>query len=280
MWIALSLIYAFSNAFYQNYNDKRRYNGYVLGIWRGFGVSLCAAPLLYFTPLKISGAYLYILTVQGLLIGFYDSRVFFASARYGGHTGFGFMATSVLITVLLWWAIEEQELELLMREPSYFITLVLVLCGYSASYWQMMNVKLNKRAEQYMYPAVFALALMSILTRYIAMHGKDMTSGIIYYLTISCFVSGIYNCIMYLKSKKKTKAKSPKLKDGVWLIILSMILIAAKTAAMRLCANPGYVVAMLLLSPLIAEVIKRQLKITPLLVLTLSFLVLLVLLVA
>lgn len=279
MWIGLSLIYALSNALYQNYNDNRRYNGYVLGIWRGFGVSLCAAPLLYFTPLKLSGAYLYILTVQGLLIGFYDSRVFFASARYGGHTGSGFMATSVLITVLLWWAIEEQELALLMKEPPYFITLVLVLCGYSASYWQMMNVKLNKRAEQYMYPAVFALALMSILTRYIAMHGKDMTSGIIYYLTVSCFVSGIYNSIMYLKSKKKTKAKSPKLKDGGWLIILSTILIAAKTAAMRLCANPGYVVAMLLLSPIIAEVIKRQLKITPSLILTLTFLVLLVLLV-
>ena len=280
MWIALSLIYAFSNAFYQNYNDKRRYNGYVLGIWRGFGVSLCAAPLLYFTPLKISGAYLYILTIQGILIGFYDSRVFFASAKYGGHSGSGFMATSVLITVLLWWAIEEPELEQLMQNPPYFISLILILCGYSASYWQMMNVKLNRSAEQYMYPAVFALALMSILTRYIAIHGKDMTSGIIYYLTVSCFISGIYNSLMYIKSNKPKNIRKPKLKDGIWLIILSMILIAAKTSAMRVCANPGYVVAMLLLSPIIAEVIKRRLKITPLLVLTLSFLLLLILLVS
>jgi len=276
MWIALSLIYAFSNAFYQNYNDKRRYNGYVLGIWRGYGVSLCAAPLLLTTPLNISLNYLIILTLQGILIGFYDSRVFFASAKYGGHSGSGFMATSVLITVLLWWAIEEPELEQLMQNPPYFISLILILCGYSASYWQMMNVKLNRSAEQYMYPAVFALALMSILTRYIAMHGKDMTSGIIYYLTVSCFISGIYNSVMYIR---QPPVKNPTFKDGLWLIGLSSVLIAAKTAAMRLCPNPGYVVAMLLISPIIAETIKQRLKITPSLVLTLSFLLLLIVLV-
>ncbi len=281
MWIFLSLIYAFTNAFYTTFNDTRHYNGYILGIWRGFGVSLCMSPFLLPLSLDIPLSYAIILIIQGILIGTYDSRIFFASARFGGHNGSGFMATSVLITVFLWWAIHINDFKTLLTHPHYFITLMLVLSAYSISYWKMMQVKADTNAEKYLYPAVFALALMSIATHYIAIHGSNMYAGIIYYLTVSCFVSGIYNTLMYLKTKKYFPLIiKPTIKDGLWLIFLSIILISAKTAAMRLCKNPGYVVAVLLLSPIIAEIIKtHRLNTKPATISTLVFLLLLLILI-
>lgn len=278
MWIILSLIYALTNAVYTNYNDKRRYNGYILGIWRGFGISLLVAPLLWTISLNIKTDYLIILIIQGILIGIYDSRIFFASARFGGHTGSGFMATAVLITASLWWALEPDDFKSLLQIPTYFITLIFILCAYSISYWNMMQFEINKTAEKYLYPAVFALALMSIATRYIALKSGNLYTGIICYLTVACFISGIYNSVMYIKTKKKIKKSHhfPKIKDGLKLVFLSMILISAKTAAMRLCPNPAYVVAVLLTSPIIAEIIAtHRLKMTPPLTLTLLLLTLL-----
>ena len=276
MWIIFSFIYAVTNAFYINYNNKRHYNGYVLGMLRGYGVSLSIAPLLATVSLDIPADYLLILIIQGILIGIYDSRIFFASAKYGGNVGFGFMATAVLITTFLWWMADFKALQTLLNTPQNLITIILILSSYSISYWQMMRVKMNKSAEQYLYPAVFALALMSIATRYIALKGGTARAGIIYYLTISCFISGIYNTVMYLKNRPQ-KTVIPTIKDSSWLIFFSIILIAAKTEAMRICLNPGYVVAILLTSPLIAGIFSRQLlKITPILLLNICLLILLI----
>lgn len=275
-WIFLSLIYAIFNAIYTTFNEQHRYNGYVLGIWRGFGVSILVSPLLLTVPLINSAPYYVILIMQGIMIGVYDSHIFFASAKYGSHSCSGFMATCVLITTFMWWGIDFRELEDLIQKPHLLISLFLILCGFSVSYWQMMKVKISHRAEKYLYPAVFALALMSIATRFIAIHGGKVYTGVIYYLTVSCFTSGIYNAIMFLRNKEsplETKedmsAKAvptrkellfAPLKSGnaVWLIIFSTILIAAKTIALREAENPAYVIAMLLLSPIIIDIFKTK----------------------
>ena len=279
MWVILSLIYAFTNAIYTNYNDKRHYNGYILGMWRGYGVSILVIPLFFTIPLELNRNYLLILIIQGILIGIYDSHIFFASMRYGGNTGSGFMSTAVLITFFLWWLIHIEDFKTLLQYPTYLITLMLILIAYSVSYWKMMRVKADTDAEKYLYPAVFALALMSIATHYIAIQGSKMYTGIIYYLSISCFISGIYNTLMYYKYKKQfPQIKKPTLKDGIWLILFSAILISAKTAAMRLCPNPGYVVAVLLTSPLFSELMKtHRLKITPWVISTIILLICLIL---
>ena len=293
-WIILSLIYALTNAFYTTYNNKRHFNGYVLGIWRGFGISFIVFPLLITLPdLHLPFSYFLILFLQGLMIGVYDSHIFFASARFGGHASSGFMATTVLLTVFLWWSIDFNELAALLRNPPYLITLMLILSGFSISYWQMMKVHITKQAEKYLYPAVFALALMSIATRYIALHGGSAYAGVIWYLSVSCFVSGLYNSVMYIYTplKPTSAQKHPdKLKfllaplkkaQGLWLIVLSIMLITAKTLALRESENPGYVIALLLTSPMISDSIEnKRLRLTPASLMTLTFLILLLLLVS
>lgn len=279
-WILLSLIYAFTNALYLTFNAKHNYNGYLLGMWRGFGTSLFIAPLLFTVPLDIPADYFLILVLQGIMIGIYDSHLFFATGRYGSHASSGFMATTVWITALLWWSIDIAEFKRLLQTPDKFINITIILCGFSVSYWQMMSVHINSSAEKYLYPAVFALALMSIATRYIALNGGTAYAGVVYYLTVACFTSGIYNLILYKISTPappiSSKPNKIPLRQGLWLIIFSAILIGAKTLAFRLADNPAYVMAMLLVSPMIAEVLQtKRLKITPSALLVILFLLML-----
>lgn len=288
MWILLSFLYAITNAIYTTYNDKRHYNGYILGIWRGFGIAFCILPFATTVTWKLSWDYWSILIVQGILIGIYDSHIFFASSKYSGHASSGFMTTCVLITTFLWWGIEINEFKSLLHTPHYFLTLMILLIGYTISFWQMMQVHISKQAEKYLYPAVLALALMSIATRYIALRGGSTTDGIIYYLTISCFISGIFNSLMFIKEQhqqtieqKDLHARLPNLKEGSWLILFSTILIIAKTIALRLAPNPGYVVAILLTSPLFTGIIQHQkITITTAILLTYSLLIALLILVS
>ncbi len=287
-WILLSLLYAVTNAMYMTFNGKHHFNGYVLGVWRGFGISLLVSPLLFTVPLDIAADYFLILVMQGIMIGIYDSHLFFATSRFGVHASSGFMATTVWVTTLLWWSIDFEELRRLLAEPHKLLTLGLILCGFSASYWQMMKVHVSLKAERYLYPAVFALALMSIATRYIALNGGSAYAGVVYYLTVACFVSGVYNLVWFCASgrndengkHRKTDLLLEPLKhwNGGWLIAFSTVLIGAKTLALRFADNPAYVVAMLLLSPMFAQVIQtRRVEITPAAGLVILFLGLLLL---
>lgn len=148
-WIAYSLIYALTNALYVAFNQKRRYNAYVLGMWRGFGITILISPLLLTVPLITNPAYYVILVLQGLMIGVYDSHIFLASAKYGANTASGFMATAVLITTFLWWSIDFTDLAALSQNPVQLITLFFILCAFSVSYWQMMKVHVNPEAENF-----------------------------------------------------------------------------------------------------------------------------------
>ena len=262
-YIYLSLIYAITNALYLKYNEKVQTQGYILGIIRGFGISILTSPLLFFTKLDLTIPYIIILIFQGILIGIYDSHIFFASAKYKSNSTSGFMATSVWLTFLFWWIIKPDQTQILFKEQIKFTTLIIIISFITALYWKIMKVHLQIKAEIYLYPATISLALMSILTRYIALKSSTQFDGVIYYLTISCFVSGIYNLIkqlIYRKShpKSKTKYKIPTLPQAIWLVFFSIILITAKTLALRDSPNPGYVVSLLLLTPTFSEIIHNK----------------------
>lgn len=262
-WVLFSLVYAIFNAIYLNYNAKHHFNGYVLGMIRGFGVFLIALPFVLVYDFNLKTHYLFILILQGVMIGIYDSHIFFSSSKYGGHSTSGFMALSVIVTLICWWGISFVDLENLLKYKERLISFCFIIMGLTVSYWQMMKVHINSKAEKYLYPAVFSLSIMSILTRYIAIHGKNPLEGIVLYLTVSCFVSGLYNLVMYLFSYIKNK-KSPynasvySFGAIIWLVLFSFILITAKTLALRTAHNPTFVVAMLLLSPIFADIIKNK----------------------
>ena len=257
LWIINGLIYGFFTALYTLVNQKHKFNGYILGIWRGFGISLIFLPFLFLIPVQTSAYAWFLLIFQGWLIGIYDSHLFFASARFGAGATSRIMALSTLITTLIWWIITPELFFKLIHNGNVFITIILVLFGFTTSYWYMIKTPLNKEIAEYMTPAILALAGMSIATKEIAMLGQNVWANIIYYLVVATFISGSYNTIMYIKTAKpdyttffKTIFNHKIASVGMYIVSFSTALIVAKTMAMRIAPNPGYVVALVLTAPI------------------------------
>ena len=268
LWVIDGLVYGFFTAIYTIFNQYYKLNGYLLGIWRGFGISFVFMPFLFFFPFPTSGYYWFLLVFQGLLIGIYDSHLFFASAEFGAGPTSRFMAITALVTTFLWWLLTPQDFIRLLHNGTVFISLMLVLFGFTVSYWQMVQSPVSRKVVSYMLPAVFALAGMSIATKDIALNGSGVWGSLVYYLVVATFVSGCYNLFFYLR----TQRPGPKLffqevfgaktlKPGLYLVSFSAALITAKTLALRVAPNPGYVVALLLVAPIFVFVLNRYGKI-------------------
>lgn len=270
LWVIDSLVYGFFTAIYTLFNQHYKLNGYVLGIWRGFGISLAFMPFLYFFPVPESAYYWFLLIFQGLLIGIYDSHLFFASADFGAGPTSRFMAITALVTTFLWWFLTPEQFEHLLGNGTVFISLILVLFGFTVSYWQMVQSPVSQKLVRYILPAVFALAGMSIATKEIAVHSQSGVWGaIIYYLAVALFVSGCYNLFFYLRTQKKRGFKQfaadvfnrRTVWPGIYMVAFSAALITAKTLALRVAPNPGYVTALLLVAPIFVYVLNRTRKI-------------------
>ena len=270
LWVIDGLVYGFFTAIYTLFNQHYKLNGYVLGIWRGFGISLAFMPFLYFFPVPESAYYWFLLIFQGLLIGVYDSHLFFASADFGAGPTSRFMAITALVTTFLWWFLTPEQFEHLLGNGTVFISLILVLFGFTVSYWQMVQSPVSQKLVRYILPAVFALAGMSIATKEIAVHSQSGVWGAItYYLVVALFVSGCYNLFFYFRTQKKHGFQQfvadvfnrRTVWPGIYMVAFSAALITAKTLALRVAPNPGYVTALLLVAPIFVYVLNRTRKI-------------------
>ena len=265
LWIINGLIYGFFTALYTLVNQQHKFNGYVLGVWRGFGIAFVFMPFLFLVPVQTDWRNWVLLILQGILIGIYDSHLFFASARYGAETTSKLMVLSVLATTVMWWLLTPHSFLRLVKNGSVFITLLLAMFGFCVCYWYMMKSKVTQKAFRYMLPAVFALAGMSVATKEIAIMGQNVVSNILYYLVVATFVSGWYNTVLLLKNVRFSVSRALKLtfsketmRTGVYLVSFSAALIAAKTMAMRLAPNPGYVVTLLLTAPIFVSLLNGR----------------------
>lgn len=194
--------------------------------------------------------------------------MFFASADFGAGPTSRTMAVTALVTTVLWWIITPHLFFDLAENGNVFITLLLVLFGFTVSYWYMIKSPVSKAVAEYMTPAVFALAGMSIATKEIAMMGQNVWANIAYYLVVATFVSGLYNTIFFIKHNRpgfkgffKQVFNRKIVSVGVYIISFSAALIASKTMAMRLAPNPGYVVALVLTAPVFVFVLNKYNKI-------------------
>lgn len=249
------------------FNQHYKINGYILGIWRGFGICLLFLPLLPFQPVPFDWHYWLLLVVQGICIGIYDSHIFFASAKFGAGPTSRFMAVTVLLTTFAWWLLTPQKFLLLLNHGDLVVTLILILSGFSFCYWQMFESEVSYKVALYTFPAVSALAIMSIITKYIATEAHSLGQGLTYYLTVSTFVSGVYNAAWYWYTSQAIPHKWHKvvarkiIKSGILLVMFSSMLIVAKTMALRIAPNPGYVTALLLIAPLFIYALNQKNKI-------------------
>lgn len=269
VWVINGLIYGFFTALYTLVNQRYKMNAYLLGMWRGFGVAFLFFPFLYFNfPWPQTAFHWGLLILQGLCIGYYDSRLFFASANFGAGATSRVLGLSALITSLFWWALTPKGFEHLMQNGSVFITLILILFGFTFSCWYMFKDTLSRAVIKYMIPVIFALAIMSIITKELAIHGSTVWSAITYYLVIPTFVSGCYNLFYYTTTEKpgiigffKNTFSQKTMSVGLYIISFSAALITAKNIALRVAPNPGYVMCLVLTAPIFVFFLNKYSKV-------------------
>ena len=268
LWIINGLIYGFFTAVYTIFNQHYKLNAYLLGIWRGIGIGLIFLPFCFLFEVPKSAFYWFLLIAQGIMIAVYDSHLFFASAQYGAGPTSRVMALTAMATTIFWWILTPQSFNNLINDGTTVITIILLLFGFTVSYWYMIKSQVSRQLAEYMLPAILSLSGMSIATKEIAMRGTSVLSSVIYYLTVATMVSGIVNSYWFIKSQKLDfkcfiqQIFAPKvIKVGIYIISFSAALITAKTLALRVAPNPGYVTALLLTAPLFVFALNKYNKI-------------------
>lgn len=269
VWVINGLIYGFFTALYTLINQKYKMNAYLLGIWRGFGISFIFLPFLYFNfPWPQTAYHWGMLILQGLCIGYYDSHLFYASANFGAGATSRFLGLSALVTAVIWWGLTPQGFEHLIQDGSVFITLILVLFGFTVSCWFMFNDPISKPVIKYMIPVILALAIMSVITKELAINGSTVWPAITYYLVIPTFVSGCYNLFYYVRVEKpgfsgffENVFNKKMIGVGIYLISFSAALITAKNVALRIAPNPGYVMCLVLTAPIFVFLLNKYNKV-------------------
>lgn len=268
LWIINGLIYGFFTAVYTIFNQHYKLNAYLLGIWRGIGIGLIFLPFCFLFEVPKSAFYWFLLIAQGIMIAVYDSHLFFASAQYGAGPTSRVMALTAMATTIFWWILTPQSFNNLINDGTTVITIILLLFGFTVSYWYMIKSQVSRQLAEYMLPAILSLSGMSIATKEIAMRGTSVLNSVIYYLTVATMVSGIVNSYWFIKSQKLDfkcfiqQIFAPKvIKAGIYIISFSAALITAKTLALRIAPNPGYVTALLLTAPLFVFALNKYNKI-------------------
>lgn len=256
IWIIAGLFYGLFMAFYTSVNQNRKINGYVLGIWRGLGVAFVSMPMMLITPFIFDPLYLFLLVVQGFLVGFYDSRLFFSSAKFGAAETSRILVFSILISMTLWWSFHPTEFLNIWHRPFVFWGIIVSVLGVILCYLKMLERAFSKRLIVFMLPAVVVWSLMSTLAQEIMLK-HELRDGIAYYLVWSMTVSGFYNLYFYIKTQRPTKRQafeeifSPKVvRVGLLVILFSTVLIISKSISLAYTPNTGYVNALSLTSPL------------------------------
>ena len=95
----------------------------------------------------------------------------------------------------------------------------------------------------------------------------DVANGV--GVRVSLFVSGCYNLFFYLRTQKPGSLKRAAadifnrrtVRPGIYMVAFSAALITAKTLALRVAPNPGYVTALLLVAPIFVYVLNRTGKV-------------------
>ena len=256
IWVISGLFYGLFMSFYTYINQNNKLDGYILGLWRGFGVAFVCFPLVLITPFEFDASFFFLLFVQGILTGFYDSRLFFSSARFGAAGTSRILVLSILISMALWWSMHPDVFTLLLHRPIVFLSILFSVLLIICSYLSMLKTPFVRELIHYMMPAVFVWSLMSSLTQ-IIMQKHTLTEGIVYYLFYVTLISGFYNLYFYLKTKKPSKEQF--LQDvfnqkvmyiGFLIVLFSALLIISKSISLDYTPNTGYVNALSLTAPL------------------------------
>lgn len=268
-WVLPGLLYAFFNSVVIFVNEKFELQPSLLGMYRGFGSALLALPfVLLMVPPPTDPWFWVFGCIQGIMVGFFDYRVFAASSRYGAGGTSMMTVLAILLTIVAWWFIDFHRLLSLLRDPMVFLGIVLSIAGCVGGYMKLAGSQLSKELIKYMWPAVLALVLMTLNSKNIVSKAT-LEQSTLYYVFLIGLVGGLFNAGAYqLLDKKQDEGRffqvffSRKyLEGGGILLLCSVLLMVTKNLSMKTIPNPGFLNTLALTSPLWVLIINRVEKI-------------------
>lgn len=256
-WIIPGLLYAFFNALVTFTNEKYTMNSAALGMWRGFGSVLVALPFVFFIAPPSDVWFWVFAAVQGIMVGFFDFKLFSASAKFGAGGASMMLVLSIILSIVLWWAIDYHRLLALLHDPKVFIPILIALAGALTGYTHLTGGSMNKDLLKYMAPAIVTLSLMTLNAKNIV-ERAPILEAVLYYMVVIGGVGGLFNAVLYRtaatdKSWAAFKAAAfskNALHGGLLILGSSVLLMVSKNFSMEHIPNPGYLNALALTTPL------------------------------
>lgn len=256
-WVVPGLLYAFFNSVVIFVNEKFKRQPSFLGMYRGFGSMAVALPFVFWVAPPTDVWFWVFACLQGIMVGFFDYRLFASSARYGAGGTSMMTVLAIVLTIVLWWLIDLNRLFALLHDPLVFLGILLSLAGCVGGYLRLAGSQLSKNLLHYMAPAILALALMSLNSKNIVSRGTLEQTTLYYIVAIGgvggLFNAGIYACVDRARDKGRFWQlifSHRNLQGGLLMLLCSVLLMVTKNIAMKSIPNPGFLNTLALTSPL------------------------------
>lgn len=267
-WVVPGLLYAFFNSVVIFVNEKFKMQPSLLGMYRGFGSTLVALPFVFMIAPPADVWFWVFAGIQGVMVGFFDYRIFASSSRYGASGTSMMTVLAILLTIVVWWFIDFHRLLSLLHDPMVFIGIILSIAGCIVGYVKLAGGQLSKELLKYMWPAVLALVLMTLNSKIIVVKAT-LEQTTLYYILVIGFMGGLFNAVAYqFLDKKQDEGRffqiffsRNNVEGGLLLLLCSVLLMVTKNIAMKSIPNPGFLNTLALTSPLWVLLINRVEKI-------------------
>lgn len=253
LWWLTSIFASVVFAMYIFANQVFKLKGSLVMIYRGIGTALVLLPFAFFiTP--IDSVAFYILCVfQGLLIAYFDNRLFNASKRYGAEMTGTIQPISVFFGLIMWFIIKPETFMALIESPVRFVLTVAAVIGVILSVLSFKKSRINQLAFLYLLPSMLSVTVIDLVCKILMELGSEnVWSAIFYYSLITSFIAGIINAVAFYRGGHSIKeVLLPKniRCAGISIIIIIVAMYLLKNYSLYLGQNPAYVMAIIYAYP-------------------------------
>lgn len=272
-WWLSAILFSFFIAGVMLVNQQYKINPIVLMVWRGLGTAFFMLPFMFMLPAPETLKFYTYAGFLGIIIGYFDNRIFAASSKYGAGGVSRLLPSSLAISFILWLFIEPHYLIELSSQPLRMIGIIICLIGIITSLNLMRKDNLSRDLLYFLLPTIIAAAVVDTINK-LTMKELTEIGMIVYYIFVLSFVSGSINLFVLLKisGNKFNLPTSVKervslvfepntVKGGVLIILTVTFAMFAKGYSMAHAGSPAYVAAIGFAAPLWIALYNRIRKI-------------------